>query len=233
MRIRDLHRVFDTEVLMAKTISSNNTWCFHRFRLYTANSITFAEARMADGTVIDRQLFSTPGYVWGGGFEASFYFDLSFNTANDPIEIWLINIPTGATFQQLYAVGAHAGLAVRYSEDANITGMSNAQLTYLNMGLLKFTNGFSVSIVYLENQGLTKIDGGQEFRGKTLDISGNALPAADIDDCIIGADLSGGSSGYMDWSGGTNEVPTIASRPAYDRLVTKSWNLLGTAPPTT
>ena len=216
------------------TTSSNNTWCFHRFRLYTANTDTLLEIRLADGTVLDKQLFRTPGYGWGGYFEMSAYFDLSSNTTNAEIEIWITGIPTGASFQQIYAVAAHAGSAVRYSgEDPNITGMSNAQLTYFNMGVLKFEySDFATTNVYIENQGLTHIEGGRLFRGKTLDISGNALPSADIDDCIIGANISGGTNGYLKWSGGTNGLPTFASRAAYDSLSAKAWSLNGTAPPT-
>jgi hypothetical protein len=214
------------------TVSNNNTWCFHRFRLYTASSNTLLEARKPDGTVISRQLFRTPGYAWGGGFEMSAYFDLSSNIAKEPIQIWITGIGT-STFQQLYAVNAHAGSAVRYSgEDPNITGMTNAELRYVNMGVLKFDYDFSTSFVYIENQGLTKIDGGQSFRAKTLDISGNALPSSDIDDCMIGCDLSGGFTGNYKYSGGTNGLPTIASRAAYDALISKGWTITGTPPPT-
>lgn len=212
--------------LAFKTKSSKPNWCFHRFRLYTATSKTLVQARKADGTVIDTQLFRTPGYSWGGTFEHSFLFDFSYNTGKEEISIYIRDIGT-ATFQQIYAVRAHAGSAVRWFEDPAAVGMTNAELTYVNFDLMPFKYGgiYDTTVfVYLENQGLTSIGGADKFFGKTLDISGNNLSSADIDKLVIGIFNNGRSNGYLKITG--NSPRTSASNTAWFGLANKSWNLI-------
>jgi len=183
--------------------------------------------------VLDTQLFRTPGYSWGGDFEASFLFDFSYNTGKEEIEIYIKGIGT-ANFQQLYAVNAHAGTAVRYTEDPAAAGMTNAELSYINFNLIPFKYGGvgdTTVFTYIENQGLTSIGSPNQFFGKTLDISGNSLSSSDIDQIIIGCDNNGRSNGSLNYTGNTNN-PTFASRAAYDSLITKTWTVNGVAPPT-
>jgi hypothetical protein len=175
---------------------------------------------------LDTQLFRTPGYGWGGDFEASFLFDFSYNTGKEEIEIFIKNIKA-STFQQLYAVNAHAGSAVRYSEDPAAAGMTNAELSYINFNLLPFKYGGvsdTTVFVYLENQGLAGIGGADQFHGKTLDISGNSLSSTDIDQLVIGCDNNGRSNGYLKITG--NAARTAASDAAWASLGTKTWTLI-------
>lgn len=208
------------------TVSEQPNWCFDRFRLYTADSQTVVQARRADGTLIDEQVFSDPNYGWGGDFEASFMFDFSYNTAKEEIKIYIANIPEGATFQQLYARDGHAGTAVRYSEDPNAAGMAthDAELTYVNMGFFKFDYAdHNVVFVYLGWQNLHTIDGADQFHGRTLDVRNNSLPATTLDDILIGCDTIGHSGGYLYLSG--NNGRTTASDAAHASLLSKSWTI--------
>lgn len=212
--------------LAFRTKSNKPNWCFHRFRLYTATDNTLVQARKLDGTVIDTQLFRTSGYSWGGGFEHSFLFDFSFNTPKDEIEIYIKGIGT-STFQQLYAVYGHAGSAVRYAEDPAASGMTNAELSYINFDLIPFKHGGvndTTVFIYIENQGLTSIGGADQFYGKTLDISGNNLSSADIDQLVIGCSNNGRSNGYLKITG--NAPRTSVSDAAWADLGAKSWTLI-------
>lgn len=213
---------------MFKTKSSKPNWCFHRFRLYTADANTIVEARRPDGTILDTQLFRPVGSTWGGGFEHGFLFDFSYNTAKEDIEIYIRGIGS-SKFQQVYAVYGHAGSAVRYAEDPAASGMTNAELSYVNMELLKFDYGGTAdatTFVYLENQGLNSLGAGaNQFFGKTINVSGNNLPSTEIDQLVLGCDNNGKSvAGYLNISG--NSPRTAASDAAWASLGTKGWNLI-------
>ncbi len=206
-----------------KTTSNSSNWCFNRFRLYTASANTMVQARKADGTIISTQLYSDPAYTWGADYEASFLFDFSFNTTNEEISIFITGIGTAA-FQQCYAYTGHAGSAVRWYEDANITqGITNAQLKYVNLGFLKFNSTPDVCFVYMENQGIYEIDGADQFYGKLLDVRNNNIPALTADQIIKGCNNNGMGVGTLYLSG--NNGRTAASDADWNSLVAKGWNL--------
>jgi hypothetical protein len=242
MRVVDFNRLFGSAIdyqLAFKTRSSKANWCFHRFRLFglTQNADgstpgTFVQARKADGTIIDTQLFRSANYSWGQAYEHSFLFDLSFNTAKDEIEIYIGGVGDGK-FDQLYAVYAHAGSAVRWAEDPAASGMSNAELSYINFAFMKFSNGYpstTASIVYIENQSSPMtVAGPNQFHGHRLDIRNNGVSSAEIDQIIIGCDTQGRSNAYLSYEG--NSDPTNASRAAYDNLINRGWTITGNAPP--
>jgi len=206
-----------------KTTSSSSNWCFNRFRLYTASTNTLVEARKADGTIIGRQLFRTAGYTWGADYEMSALFDFSFNTTNQEISIYFSGIGA-STFMQLYAYTGHAGSAVRWSEDANVTqSIINAKISFIDMGFFKFNNNPVDGFVYLENQGINEIANPREFYGRVLDLRNNNISAATADELFIGCDLNAHqtSPGNLLLSG--NNGRTSASDAAAISLSNKGW----------
>lgn len=229
-RAIDQYCVQDADwTLILKTRSKQPNWCLNRFRLYTADSNTLVQARKPDGTVIDTQVFSDPNYTWGAAFEHSFMFNLSYNTTQHEVEIYITGVPVGAKFQQLYAMDAHAGTAVRYAEDPAASGMGtyDAELTLVNFEFLRFDEGHpssTTSFVYIENENIHTILGADKFYGKTLDVSNNSLDSATIDSLIIGCDNQGRTNGYLKISG--NAARTSASNTAWTSLGNKGWTLI-------
>jgi hypothetical protein len=232
MGLRELHkrRFVEAPFEMAfRTNSNSSNWCFNRFRLYTADNTVMVQARKLDGTIIDTQPFRAANYGWGGDYEASFLFDFSFNTTNEEIEIYIQGLKPGMEFLQLYAYTGHAGSAVRWYEDANITeGITNAKLTYMNMGLLKFDQDYpsssrGVAFVYVENNGISEITQPDQFYGGIFDIRNCNISASEADQLIIGCDNQGRSGGTLLLSG--NNGRTSASDSAWINLNTKSWSL--------
>jgi len=222
----------DTYVLMLKTTSSNANWCMDRFRLYTPDSNTLVQARKPNGDIIGTQLFHDPNYSgWSPApYEHTFKFDLSFNTTNDEIEIFVIGKTTAMKFQQLYAADGHATTGVRWGVDPGASGISNAQISYVNLDFLRFDYGASTSFVYLENQGLTTIIGADEYYGRVIDVSGNNISSGDIDHLIVGIDNNGvqpsnvgGATCRLQIKSG---LRTSTSTTAWNNLSTKGWSLI-------
>lgn len=211
--------------LIFKTTSNSSNWCFNRFRLYSPTADTLVEARKADGEIISRQSYRAVGYTWGSEYEASFLFDLSFNTTNSEISIFITEMDN-AKFQQCYAYTGHAGSAVRWTEDTNITqGITNTQLKYINLGVLKFDSDPINGFVYMENQGISEIDGADQFYGRVLDLQNNNISAATADQLIIGCDNNAyqGSGGNLLLAG--NNGRTSISDNAWNNLLAKKWTL--------
>lgn len=226
----------DNWTMILKTDSSRSNWCFNRFRLFNHDSNTLVQARKPDGTLISEQLFHDPtgweSTYGGASYEHNFIFDLSFNTTNEEIEIYIKGVPVGAKFSQLYAVNAHAGTAVRYQEDPAATGYtatSGADLTYINMDFLKFDQDPSGAFLYVEYQNLTDINSPYEFYGRVIDVSNNNLDSSDIDQLITGIDENGvqpstigGASCILKIDAG---LRTLNSQASWNSLIDKGWQL--------
>ena len=60
---------------------------------------------------------------------------------------------------------------------------------------------------------------------KIVDVSGNAIPSASINNGLIGLDTAGAFSGTFDSSGGTNGAPTGAGATAVTSLQGKAWTV--------
>lgn len=222
----------DSYELMLKTTSNSSTWCFDRFRLYTADIGTMVQLRKENGVVLATKKFHDTKYfsVWNyASYDHTFFFDLSFNTNNDEISLFVTGKDTTMKFQQLYATDNHAGSGVRWGVDDNLTTITNAQVSYLNMDFLRFDQDSSAGFVYLENQGLSTIIGADKFFGRVLYINGNNLTSADIDQVIVGIDNNGvqpstvgGQACILQIDAG---LRTSASASAWSSLTTKGWTL--------
>lgn len=215
-----------THALSTRSNASN--WCFHRFRIMNSAGVT-VQARKPDGTIIDTQPFHSGGGWTTGTYEHDFMFDLSFNTAKDQIEIYIKGVTS--KFYQLYSVYAHAGSAVRWQDDPAASGMTNGEISYINIDFLKFDGGTNdTRFLYLEDNGVEVIEGGRSVSARSIDIHNNpALTSDMVDDIIIGADNSGvqpsnanGQACYLVLTEGTR---TAASDVAWQNLIDKGWTL--------
>jgi hypothetical protein len=65
---------------------------------------------------------------------------------------------------------------------------------------------------------------------KTLNISGQQMSQAELDQIIIDLEANGTSAGYLSYTTGTFN-PTSASYTAYLALISRGWTVIGTAPP--
>jgi hypothetical protein len=98
----------------------------------------------------------------------------------------------------------------------NLNVSNNAILEVLN-----FTNHNVVSAIVLNNPLINNID-----------LSGNNLPSADLDNIIITLDNNGLTDGTLDYSNQTGGAsPNIAvSGLAYNNLIAKGWTVTGNVP---
>lgn len=205
----------DKYFMVGKTRSNSAAWAFDRLRLYTPTAQTMVMVKDHLGNIVGEQPFSSTL-----NFEHDFTFDLSGNVNNDEYEIHIKGIPSDALFKQIYA----------YPTGFGATRNKNAELTYWNLNVANPTNDATTeAYLRLENQPITLIDGANNIKAKHIYIQNSSLPSDQVDALIIGANNSGITGGTFNKTGVT---ATAASRAAWDSLATKTWTLVGTAPPT-
>lgn len=222
------------------TISESATWGFDRFRLYYPNYGTRI-GLFSIGDVAAHQLTDANGQQYmnrqptygsklfssTNAYEHDFSFDLSFNTAKNAIYIYIQSKPTTAEFQQVYSFPT--GYGATYNKNAEIGAWD---FSVVNTGV---NVGASDTSMFFENQPLANVMWLDTSRtpaiyAKTLRFQNSQLRAVDIDNILIWTDTGGVSNGTLDYSGNPN-VPTNASKTAYDNLISKGWTITGTAPP--
>lgn len=211
-------------VLFCKTISNSTTWRFDRFRLSGPKWYTRIQVRRPDGTILGERMFNSEG-----NYEHDFSFDLSENVNNDEYEVYIGGVPTsGNYFQQCYAYPS--GYSATTGENAQITWWDfnvvniGGDYTYNQDGRLKWENQPLSTLLGLENAVACKwyIQNCQ-LDGATIDALLNGLYANQVNDP--------NNSMEINYSGNPG-TPTVASREAYDWLISVGWVITGTAPPT-
>lgn len=202
-----------TYYMAGKTRSNSATWAFDRFRLYNPDQYTTVMVKDHNGNVIGEQPFSTDL-----SFEHTFTFDLSGNVNNDEWEIFIKGVPPNARYEQIYA----------YPTGYSATRNKDADISYWNLNVVNPVGGSTTdAYLRLNNQPLTFIEGALEVNSKFIYVNGTQLPPDNIDELIIGADLSGITGGTFDYTG---LAPTSASKSSWDSLKAKSWNMIGAVP---
>jgi hypothetical protein len=210
---------------MASTTSNSSTWAFDRLRLYTANWATRVQIRNSDSTIVYSTKLFHAGSGWTASeFEHDFTFDLSFNTANDSLTVWISGVPTGANFTQVYA--NPTGFGETRNKDADI-----------EFWMLDVVN--PSDYLRLENQPLAFLDFSTEYVGtkviNALNVRVDNAPMhySYLESLLEYCDANGKSNGTINYSGCPQaQYMTAASRPAYDNLINKGWTITGTPPPT-
>jgi len=236
MRIIDRKRGQHGWNFLGYTRSNSSAWGFDRFRLFHPNGNT--KIALVDYiSYISNQNLINPTYGIqkfhsGGGwttdsFEHDFTFDLSGNVNNDLIMIFISGIPDGAEFQQIYA--SPTGFSKTRGKNADLYSwdFKNGN-TGINVG------GFETSIrMDSQTTGLRGLglDENTKLYATTLKFDDNDLSDFyELDYLIIAADNGGQSNGNLNYSN-IGQIPSNASRAAYDSLISRGWTITGTPPP--
>lgn len=215
----------------AITRSNQAAWAFDRLRLYTpkwhtkvavfknVSSYATNTGEVFNGELVDIQPFNSVG-----DFEHDFTFDLSFNINNDRLYICITGIPENAKFSQVYA----------YPTGYSGTRGKNAELEEWHFNMINPEVGADTSgnaYLRFENQTIKNLVIPSYIRASNINLQNNNLQSEGIDEVLISLDNYGLSNGNLDYSNNSGN-PTVASRSAYDSLISKGWTITGTAPPT-
>jgi hypothetical protein len=209
---------------VAATTSNSSTWGFDRWRLYTANWGTRVKVTNDTETIT----YGVKDFHKGGGwtadtFEHDFTFDLSANTTNAELTIWISGIPTGANFTQVYA--NPTGFAATRNKDADIKywALDNVnpsdwlRLENQPLEALYFTQGYS---------------GLQVINALNVRVDGTPLGSLYLEGMLAWIDANGKSNGTLNYENCPNASAMRAEyRQYYDNLINKGWTITGTAPP--
>jgi hypothetical protein len=209
---------------VAATNSNSSTWAFDRWRLYTANWATRVKITDTTGnTTHGIKLFHAGGGWTADVFEHDFTFDLSFNTGNSELLVWISAIPTGANFTQVYA--NPTGFGATRNKDADITKW---YLNHVNPSdWLRLENQPLSIITFAPVYSETKMINALNVR-----VDNTPIGATYLEDILKWCDANGKSNGTINYSGCANASNmTAEARPAYDNLINKGWTITGTAPP--
>jgi hypothetical protein len=208
---------------VAVTTSNSSTWAFDRLRLYTANWATRVQIRYENGDIVASELFHKGGGWTADTFEHDFTFDLSFNTANDNLVVYISGIPTGANFTQVYA--NPTGFGATRNKDADIKYW---YLDYVNPS----------DYLRLENQPIEILYFTENYQGQAVinalnvRVDGTPLGAIWLEAILVWLDANGKSNGTLNYENCPNASGMRAQyRQNYDNLINKGWTITGTPPP--
>lgn len=235
MRIKELRKLPKSKwYLLCDTVSNSNNWGFDRLRLYYPNGITMAgvftenigfdnDDSREGALVIPDSLVPVQFSKFSSDneFEHDFGFDLSFNTSNARVYIGICEIPRDSEFTQVYAYPT--GFSETWNRSADLYSF---QLKICNPeNFLRLENQANLLYVYVPDSGIVNAD--------FVRLDGTKIVSDHIDDIIIGCSLNGKINGELNYSNNlSGNTPTVASRSAYDSLISKGWTITGTAPPT-
>jgi hypothetical protein len=124
--------------------------------------------------------------------------------------------------------------------DLNVT--NNVELKQINLQNnntatpnalnLNVSNNDILEVLNFTNHNITQLDFGNNPLINNIDLSGNDLPDAEIDDLLNEVNSYGTSNGTIDYSSQTGGgVPTaVGSGTAYNNLISRGWTLTGASP---
>jgi hypothetical protein len=227
------------------TRSNSASWAFDRLRLYYPDWFTKIGLFAGDhsdfyqtenGNIILRgePEFGSQRFTSDNAFEHDFTFDLSSNTNNDLISIAISGIPKNADFQQIYC--SPTGYSATRSKNAQI---ADWDFSIINTGVN--VGGVNTSIFFDNQPDLSGSSSGNVlswldtsrtpvFYAKTLRFQNSNFYYDQIDKIIIWTERGGLSNGNLNYSGNLDN-PSVASRAAYDALISRGWTITGNAPP--
>ena len=114
-------------------------------------------------------------------------------------------------------------------EQINLQNNNTATPNALNLNV---SNNDILEVLNFTNHNITQLDFGNNPLINNIDLSGNDLPDAEIDDLLNEVNSYGTSNGTIDYSSQTGGgVPTaVGSGTAYNNLISRGWTLTGASP---
>lgn len=219
---------------LAVTESKSTTFGFDRFRIYGdtsnlkiaifRNNTAFepTTGKLLDGEFISEQPFHSGGGWTASGFEHDFTFDLSAETGDIVIAIKNYN-PTVHLCSQVYA----------FPSGFSATRGKNSQIYRWNFHTINpnpNADGTGNSIIRFNGGTLNNFNAPSQITTTKNYLTNCVFTSSEIDEFIIKLDANGQSNGVLEYNN-SFQNPTVASRSAYDSLITKGWTITGTPPP--
>jgi hypothetical protein len=126
---------------------------------------------------------------------------------------------------QDFEIGFGPGNSVAISNLYQLEGINEWDGDDMEFNSLDFTGITTMTLLYNYNTGLQHINITGCVNLEEVEIDGNALTEASVDHVLITLDDSGLSNGYVNVSGGTNAIPSIAGVAAQLSLQGKGWTV--------
>jgi hypothetical protein len=126
---------------------------------------------------------------------------------------------------QDFEIGFGPGNSVAISNLYQLEGINEWDGDDMEFNSLDFTGITTITRLYNIDAGLVHINITGCVNLEEVEIDGNALTEASVDHVLITLDDNGLTGGYVDVSGGTNSVPSVAGAAAEASLILKGWTV--------
>jgi hypothetical protein len=126
---------------------------------------------------------------------------------------------------QDFEIGFGPGNSVAISNLYQLEGIEEWDGDNMEFNSLDFTGITTITELYHANTGLQHINITGCVNLNDIEIDNNALTQASVDHVLITLDDNGVTNGYVDVSGGTNSVPSVAGAAAEASLILKGWTV--------
>ena len=131
-------------------------------------------------------------------------------------------------------IGGYAITTLTVSSNSNLEqiNLQNSNTATPNALNLIVQNNSSLEVLNFTNHNITQLTFNNNPLINNIDLSGNNLPDAEIDDLLNQVNSYGTSNGTINYSSQTGGgVPTaIGSGTAYNNLISRGWTLVGASP---
>ena len=123
-------------------------------------------------------------------------------------------------------------LLVSFNTNLEQINLQNSNTATPNALTLNIINNSALEVLNFTNHNVTNLLFSNNDLINNIDLSGNNLPDAEIDDLLNEVNSYGTSNGTINYSSQTGGgVPTaIGSGTAYNNLISRGWTLIGTSP---
>ena len=126
---------------------------------------------------------------------------------------------------QDFEIGFGPGNSVAISNLYQLEGIEEWDGDDMEFNSLDFTGITTMTQLYNANTGLQHINITGCVNLNDIEIDNNALTQASVDHVLITLDDNGLTGGFVDVSGGTNSVPSVAGAAAEASLILKGWTV--------
>jgi len=220
--------------MFARTNSRDSTFAFDRFRIYgdvsklkigifrNVNTWGTESGEILEGEFISEQ----PFHIGGGWTTAEFEHDFTFNLSG---EVGLITLAIKGFNPNTHKCAQVYGFPTGYGDTRN----KNTLIEYWNFHIINpdpTADITGISRFRMNHGEFYSFEAPSLIKTAEFNIQNARLTSAEINDVLIFLNNNRQSNGTLNYSNNWQN-PSLASRAAYDSLISKGWTITGTPPP--